>query len=322
MPLHPQAEAVIKAVESMGLPPFETMSLEEGRNVIAAFANFMPPVEEVGSILDTVVPAAETDIPLRIYTPAEAEGEGLRAAIIYFHGGGFSTGSIDLVDPVCRALANRSGCIVAAVAYRLGPEHPYPAAVQDAYNATAWIHAKGPVFGIDTDRLAVMGDSAGANLATVVCMILRDKEEPAKINLQVLIYPVTDMATGESPSRQEFADGYLLTAGMMEWFQGHYLSGCDEDTAADPYCSPLFMENLAGLPPAIIVVPEYDPLRDEGVEYAMRLKEAGVFVDLRREKGMIHGFFWLGGAIDRGREIIDELGSDLRQHLMGYDIVE
>lgn len=320
MPLHPQAQAVLDAVESMGLPPFETMSLEEGRQTIAAFGNFMVPVEEVESVVDTVVPAPEADIPLRIYTPAAVEGEeiegGLRPGILYFHGGGFSTGSIDLVDPVCRALANRSRCAVIAVAYRLGPEHPYPAAVTDAYTAAVWVHAKGPAFGIDTDRLAVMGDSAGANLATVTCMILRDKNEQAKISLQVLIYPVTDMVTNESNSRRELAEGYLLTAGMMDWFTRKYLEGCDPQTAADPYCSPLFMENLSNLPAAIIVVAEYDPLRDEGIEYATRLKDAGTFVDLRREQGMIHGFFWLGGAIDRGREILDELGEDLRQSLV------
>lgn len=323
MPLHPQAQAVLDAVGSMGLPPFETMSLEEGRQTIAAFGNFMVPAEEVASVVDTVVPAPEADIPLRIYTPAAEEGEEdgmLRPGILYFHGGGFSTGSIDLVDPVCRALANRSRCAVIAVGYRLGPEHPYPAAVTDAYTAAVWVHAKGPAFGIDTDRLAVMGDSAGANLATVTCMILRDKNEQAKISLQVLIYPVTDMVTNESTSRRELADGYLLTAGMMDWFTSKYLEGCDAQSAADPYCSPLFMENLSNLPAAIIVVAEYDPLRDEGIEYATRLKDAGTFVDLRREQGMIHGFFWLGGAIDRGREILDELGQDLRQSLVEAEI--
>jgi acetyl esterase len=321
MPLHPQAKALLDAVESMGLPPIETMSIEEGRQVIDAFANFMLPSEEVASVVDTLVPGPEVDIPLRIYTPQSAEGEeeGLKPGIIYFHGGGFSTGSIDLVDPVCRAFANRSGCVVISVGYRLGPEHPYPAAVTDAYIATVWIHAKGPVFGIDTDRLAVMGDSAGGNLATVTCMILRDKAEEAKISLQVLLYPVTDLATDESNSRREFADGYLLTAGLMEWFTGHYLKGV-EDQAAEPYASPLFQQNLTGLPPAIIVVGEYDPLRDEGIEYASRLKEASNFVDLRREAGMIHGFVWMGGAIDRGRELIDELGQDLRQSLVEAQI--
>jgi acetyl esterase len=323
MPLHPQAQAILEAVESMGLPPFETMSLEEGRQTIAAFGNFMLPVEEVGSVVDTIVPARDNDIPLRIYTPAGAEGEeegGLRPGILYFHGGGFSTGSIDVVDPLCRALANRSGCAVIAVGYRLAPEHPYPAAVTDAYTATVWIHAKGTVFGIDTERLALMGDSAGANLATVTCMILRDKGEQAKISLQILVYPVTDMVTDQSQSRQELAEGHILTAGMIKWFTDHYLTGCDDQAAADPYVSPLITENLSNLPPAIIVVAEYDPLRDEGIEYAARLKEAGNFVDLRQEKGMIHGFFWLGGAIDRGREIVDELGEDLRQSLVEAEI--
>ena len=320
MPLHPQAQAVLDAVESMGLPPFETMSLEEGRQTIAAMASFMVPAEEVESVVDTVVPAPETDIPLRIYTPAAVEGEeiegGLRPGILYFHGGGFSTGSIDVIDPLCRALANRSRCVVIAVGYRLGPEHPYPAAVTDAYTATVWVHAKGPAFGIDTDRLAVMGDSAGGNLATVTCMILRDKNEQAKISLQVLIYPVTDMVSDQSTSRQENAEGYLLTKGMIDWFTDKYLKDCDPEVAGDPYCSPLFMENLSNLPPAIIVVAEYDPLRDEGIEYAKRLKDAGNFVDLRREQGQIHGFFWLGGAIDRGRELLDELGQDLHQSLV------
>jgi acetyl esterase len=269
------------------------------------------------------VPATETDIPLRIYTPADEEGDehegGLRPGIVYFHGGGYGSGSIDVVDPLCRALANRSGCVVISVGYRLAPEHPYPAAVTDAYTATVWIHAKGPVFGIDTDRLAVMGDSAGGTLATVTSMILRDKGEQAKLSLQILVYPVCDMATDQSVSRQELAEGYLLTTALMDRYADNYL-GDDAEQASDPYISPLFMENLSNLPPAIIVVAEYDPLRDEGIEYARRLKEAGNFVDLRREQGMIHGFFWMGGAIDRGRELLDELGQDLRQSLVDATI--
>lgn len=321
MPLHPQAEAIIQGVEAMGLPPLETMPLEDARQAIAAFGNFMVPVEEVGDVIDTVVPAEHCDIPLRIYLPA-VEGEmGLRPGILYFHGGGFSTGSIDLVDPVCRALANRSGCAVISVGYRLAPEHPYPAAVTDAYTATVWMHAKGVVFGIDTERLAVMGDSAGANLATVTCMILRDKVEAARISLQVLVYPFLDLLTEESPSRQEFAEGYVLTDSMLKWFTKNYV-GDEEDNASDPYCTPLMMENLSGLPPAVIVVGEYDPLRDEGVDYASRLKAANVSIDLRREQGMIHGFFWMGGAIDRGRETIDELAQVFREALVDISIVE
>jgi acetyl esterase len=295
----------------MGLPPFETLSLEEGRQVIQTLSNFMIPAEEVASVVDAAAMGPEGDIPLRIFTPAGSDGDGPRPGIIYFHGGGFSTGSIDLVDPVCRAL---SGCVVVAVGYRLGPEHPYPAAVTDAYVATTWIAANGRHFGIDRSRLVVMGDSAGANLATVTCMVLRDKVEEIEIALQVLIYPVTDLDHQETPSYKENGEGYLLTNGMMRWFRGHYLTGC-EDSAGEPYCSPIHMADLGDLPPAIIVTAEYDPLRDEGEAYGVRLEQAGVPADVRREDGMIHGFFWMGGAIDRGRELLDELGADLRKAL-------
>jgi acetyl esterase len=314
MPLHPQAQAVITGLESMGLPPFETFSLEEGRQVIQTLSSFMIPAEEVASVVDTAALGPEGDIPLRIYTP---EGEaGLRPGILYFHGGGFTTGNIDLIDPLCRALANRSGCVVIAVAYRLAPEHPYPAAVTDAYVATAWVASNGRHFGIDGARLVVMGDSAGANLATVTCMVLRDKADEIEIALQVLIYPTTDLDHQDSPSYKENGEGYLLTRGMMSWFRGHYLTGC-EDRADEPYCSPMHMANLDGLPPALIVSAQYDPLRDEGEAYGARLEEAGVPADVRREDGMIHGFFWMGGAIDRGREILDELGADI--HKMLFD---
>ena len=312
MPLHPQVQTFMTGVESMGLPPFETLGLEEGRQYIETLGrSFMIPAEEVASVVDTVVPGPDADIPVRIFMP---EGEGLRPGILYFHGGGFSTGSIDIVEPVCRALANRSGCAVIAVGYRLAPEHPYPAAVTDAYVTTSWIAAKGAAFGIDGTRLAVMGDSAGATLATVTCMVVRDNDDDFQIAAQVLIYPPAIMASADTGSRRENGEGYLLTTGMIDWFMGHYLRGC-EDRAAEPYCSPLMMHDLSGLPPAIIVVPEYDPLRDEGVEYAGRLKEDGVPVDLRREEGMIHGFFWLGAAIDRGRELLDELGADIGKML-------
>jgi acetyl esterase len=313
MPLHPQAQAFLEGVKAMGLPPFETLSPEEGRALIERFGSFMIPSEEVASVIDTIAPGPDADVPLRIFIPAVEEE--YPPVIMYFHGGGFSTGSIELVEPICRRLANRSGCAVVAVGYRLAPEHPYPAAATDAYIATSWIAAKGPAFGIDGSRLGVMGDSAGANLATVACMIARDKGAEWKIAVQVLIYPVTDLLMGNTESRQELGEGYLLTTEMLETWTGYYLTGC-EDRADEPYCSPLFMEDLTGLPPAIIVLPEYDPLRDEGLNYAVRLKEdGGVYVDLRREKGMIHGFFWLGAAIDRGRELLDELADDVGKML-------
>jgi len=311
MPLDPQAQAFIEGVGAMGFPPFETLSVEEGRGYIAALGQFMVPVEEVASVIDGAIPGPEADIPIRVFTP---EGEGPLPVLLYFHGGGFTTGSIDVVDPLCRALANRSGCVVIAVGYRLAPEHPYPAAVTDAYVATAWIAAHGAEFGVDGGRLVVAGDSAGANLATVACMVARDNLDDVEVALQVLIYPVTDLDHQETPSHKENGEGYLLTKGMIDWFKGHYLTGC-EDRADEPYCSPIHMGDLGGLPPAIIVTAEYDPLRDEGEAYGARLEEAGIAVDVRRQEGMIHGFFWMGAAIDRGRELLDELGADLRKAL-------
>jgi acetyl esterase len=311
MPLHPQAQAVITGVESMGLPPFETLSLEEGRAVIQSFAGFMLPAEEVAAVVDRTIPGPEAEIPIRVFTP---EGSGLRPAVLYFHGGGFSTGSVDLIDPLCRALANRSGCVVVAVGYRLAPEHPYPAAVLDAYVAAHWVAVNGNEIGVDGTRLAVAGDSAGANLAAVTCLVARDKGEEPTIKLQVLLCPVTDLVSTDTPSYQENGEGYLLTSGMMSWFKGHYLTGC-EDRVGEPYCSPVRAGDFSGVPPAIIVTAEYDPLRDEAEAYGELLEEASVHADVRREEGMVHAFYWMGGAIDRGREILDELGADLRKEL-------
>ena len=310
MPLHPQAQAVLDAIASMGLPPFETLSLEESRMAIESIRNFMVPVEEVASVEDLDIPGPECPIGMRIYRP---EGEGPLPAVFYFHGGGFCTGSLDLVDPMCRLLANRSGCMVISVDYRLAPEHPYPAAVTDAYVAISWVGAYGERFGVDTSRLAVAGDSAGATVATAACMFIRDKNlgEP-EITLQYLLCPVTDLVKFETPSYQEFGEGYLLTTEMMRAWKANYLTGREEDTHYEPYCSPVREKKLANLPPAIIVTAEYDVLRDEGEAFGRLLPMHGVMSEVRRIDGMIHQFFWFGGAIDRGREILEEVGSDLR----------
>jgi acetyl esterase/lipase len=313
MPLHPQAQAVLDGMAAMGLPPFETLSLEEGRQVIESVRNFMVPVEEVASTEDFSIPGPTGDIGLRMYRP---EGEGLLPAVFYFHGGGFCTGSLDLVDPLCRLLANRSGCVVISVDYRLAPENPYPAAVTDAYVAISWVGAYGEGFGVDQGRLAVAGDSAGAAIATAACMLIRDKNlnEP-EIKLQYLLCPVTDLVKFDTPSYQEFGEGHLLTTGMMRHWKDLYLTGCEEGMHYEPYCSPVRQQNLGNLPPAIIVTAEYDVLRDEGEAYGQLLLMNGVMSEVRREEGMIHEFFWFGGAIDRGREVLEEVGSDLRKTL-------
>jgi acetyl esterase len=309
MGLDPQAKAVIDGVAAMGMPPFETLSLEEGRAVIQTFSNFMVPAEEVAEVTERTIPGPAGEIPIRVFRPFVDEPP---PAVLYFHGGGFCTGSIDLVDPLCRVLANRSKCAVIAVGYRLAPESPYPAAVQDAYVATVWVANNGAEIGVDGSRLVVAGDSAGANLATVACTLVRDNADEVDIALQILVCPVCDFVKAETASHKEFGEGYLLTTGMMEWFKGHYLTGV-EDRADEYYCSPVRNQNLEGLPPAIIITGEFDPLRDEGEAYGELLALAGVEVDVRREDGMIHGFYWMGAAIDRGREWIDEVGFGLRK---------
>jgi acetyl esterase len=315
MPLDPQAQTVIDGWAAMGLPPFETLGLEESRQVIESVRNFMVPVEEVASVEDFAIPGPMGDIGLRMYRPA-GSGEGLLPGVFYFHGGGFSTGSVDLVDPICRLLCNRSGCVVISVDYRLAPEHPYPAAVTDAYVAISWVGAAGDSFGVDPGRLAVVGDSAGATLATAACMLIRDKNlgEP-EIKLQMLICPVTDLVKFETPSYQEFGEGYILTTGMMQAWKDQYLRGCEEGTYYEPYCSPVREQNLGNLPPAIIITAEYDVLRDEGEAYGQLLLINGVVAEVRRQPGMIHNFHWFGSVIDRGREILEEVASDLRQTL-------
>lgn len=313
MPVHPQAQAVLDAFASMEMPPLETLGLEELRQVVENVRSFMVPVEEVASTEDFEIPGPQGDIGLRVYRP---EGEGLLPCVFYFHGGGFSTGSINLVDPICRLLANRSGCMVISVDYRLAPEHPYPAAVTDAYVAISWVGSYGQGFGVDPSRLAVVGDSAGATIATAACMLIRDKNvgEP-EIKIQYLLCPVTDLVKFETPSYQEFGDGYLLTTALMRAWKERYLQDCEEGQEYEPYCSPVREQNLGNLPPAIIVTAECDPLRDEGEAYGQLLLLNGVMSEVRREEGMIHEFIWFGGAIDRGREVLEEVGSDLRKIL-------
>ena len=311
MPLHPQAQAIISGVESMGLPPVETMSVEEQRAVIGTFSSFMMPAEDVATVEDLVIPGPEGDIPLRIYTP---EGDGLRPAVVYFHGGGFVTGSVDLVDPLCRALANRSGCLVISVDYRLAPEHPYPAAVQDAYVAIAWVSAYGEGFGVDPTRLAVAGDSAGATLATVACMLIRDKAEEIPIALQVLLCPVMDLVSTETDSYKEYGEGYLLTTAMMQRWKELYLTGVRgpggralllTDPDAELRQPPAGVHRHRRVRPAARRGRDLRPAAAEG-RRGRRHPPAG------RDDPQLP---LDGGGHRPGREIIDEIAADLRKRL-------
>jgi acetyl esterase len=313
MALDPQARAILEQMTAAGNPPIEDVSVEEARQASAAMAEMQGAPEPVAKVEDRNLPGPGGDIPVRIYVP---DGKGPLPVLAYFHGGGWVVGGIESSDSLCRTLANAAGCIVVSVDYRLAPEHPFPAAADDAYAATRWIAANAAGFGGDPSRLAVSGDSAGGNLAAVVSLMARDRREPA-IRFQLLIYPVTDAAC-DSPSYSENADGYFLTKAAMRWFWNHYVPNDTDRMHA--YASPLHAGNFADLPPALVITAEFDPLRDEGERYAERLRAAGVPVQLARYDGMIHGFFTMGSVLDQGRTAVARAAAALREALERHSI--
>jgi len=295
MPLDPQAKLVLDAVNAA--PPLDTATLEPAA-MRALYQAMNPKTGQpaVAAVEDRTCPGPAGDIPIRVFLP-DSPDDGALPGLVYFHGGGFVIGGLDTHEDICRELAAGAGCVVVSVDYRLAPEAPFPAAPDDCLAATEHIASNAASFGIDPTRLAVGGDSAGGNLATVVARRARDGGGPVLVH-QLLIYPVTDYAF-DTPSYRENAEGYLLTADTMRWFFGHYLtSPADGDS---PDASPLRTPDLAGLPPATVLTAEFDPLRDEGEAYAQRLIEAGVKTTVARYDGMFHGFFAMPAQLDRAR---------------------
>jgi len=307
MALDPQVQALLDFIGINNLAPLETQTPREARARFEALAEARRQVapEPVRQIRDMSIPGPGGNIPIRIYSP---ESDSPSPALIYFHGGGWVLGDLESHDHVCRALANSVPCTVISVDYRLAPEHKFPAAVDDSYAATEWIVAHAGDLGIDAARIAVGGDSAGGNLAAIVSQIARDRRGP-NIVFQLLIYPATDMGMG-LPSMDENADGPILTKAAMLWFMNHYLSG--EQDRTNPLASPLLAADLTGLPPALIITAQCDPLRDEGEAYARRLKEAGVSAEVQEYEGMPHGFFSFLAALDGGRRAFAEATNRLQ----------
>jgi acetyl esterase len=287
------------------MPALGSLPVPETRQAFAGIAAFGGPPEPLAKVELRRIPGPSGEIPLRIYTP---EGTGPFPGIVYFHGGGWVIGTLDTHDGVCRQLAKRSGAVVVSVDYRLAPEHKFPAAPEDCYAATLWVAENAAKIGADARRLAVGGDSAGGNLAAVVSLMARDRAQP-KIAFQLLIYPVTDYSY-DTASYRENADGYLLTKDSMVWFWNHYLRSAGD--GAQPYASPLRARDLKGLPPAMVVTTEFDPLRDEGEAYAERLRQAGVPVKLKRYDGLIHGFFMMTGFFPHALQAVDEAAAEIR----------
>jgi acetyl esterase len=296
MALHPELKAILET-------PFAHMlfNLKENYVQIRAASESMklPPehLPPIASVENRKIPGPAGEIPVRIYTPA---GKGPFSAIVFFHGGGFVLGDLDMHELTCRNLANASGHKIISVDYRLAPEHTFPAAPEDCYAATKWVAENAAQLQIDAKRISVAGDSAGGNLAAVVTLMARDRNGPA-LHKQVLVYPVTEhFAEGQATPHSSYvenAEGYMLTAQAMDHFWHLYLGTVSDADSA--YASPLRAKDLSGLPAAIVITAEYDPLRDEGERYAARLREAGVPVTLRRFDGMIHGFWGLFDSVSK-----------------------
>lgn len=305
MPLDPKAKELLDQFAAAGLPPLGSQSAAETRALFDADTGLGGPPEPMAKIEDRRIPGPAGDVPLRIYTP---ESRGPLPLLVYFHGGGWVIGNLDTHDAVCRLLAKTAPAVVAAVDYRLAPEHKFPGAAEDCYAATRWVADNAGAIGGDPKKITVGGDSAGGNLAAVVSLMARDRKTP-KIGFQLLVYPVTRHAY-DTPSYRENADGYLLTKDAMVWFWNHYLKS--ESDGQNAYASPLLAKDLRGLPPAMVVTAEFDPLRDEGESYAARLREAGVPVKLKRYDGIIHGFFTMCGVFDQSREAVSEAAAEIR----------
>jgi acetyl esterase len=284
MSLNPQAQAYLERLAAFKMPPIHTLvpeQLRQGMRMQLAQSGAQEPIAHVA---DRTIPGPTSALPIRIYTP---EGSGPFPILVFFHGGGFVIGDLDTHDGVCRRLANGAGCIIVSVDYPLAPEHTFPAAPNAGYAATQWVARHAVEFNGDASRIALGGDSAGGNLATVVAQMVRDQGGPALV-FQLMIYPDTDFRR-ETPSVEAYAGKYgNITKEDHAWFTKHYLNSAEE--IEHPYASPLLAPSLRGLPPALIITAEYDTMRDEGEQYGQRLKEAGVPVTVTRYQGMVHEF--------------------------------
>jgi len=304
--LHPTLKEILSVTNEANNLPMSRMSLAEIRNGPMKMKPLSGEPKAMAKVMNHIIRTNEGDLLMRLYYPKDNKP---LPVLLYFHPGGFVKGDIDSHDPVCRSIAAASGCLVASINYPLAPENPFPKALTAAKEALQWIATHSTELNSD-GRIAVAGENAGGNLAAVLTQEVRENIHP-KISFQVLIYPQTDF-TFSSLSQQEYSSGYLLERDSIEWYKKQYIPQ-DQD-AMDPRISPLYAHDFSSLPPALIITAEYDPMRDEGETYAQKLKSAGVPTELKRYKGMVHGFFQMEGILDETRLAINHVGETLKTH--------
>jgi acetyl esterase len=306
MPPHEQALALLRRRARAGVRPVEQLTVPEARAACARYVALQEDPEPVARVVRLLVPPA--GLAVRIYYP---HTDGPLPALVHCHGGGWVSGDLSVYDSPSRTLANRTGCAVAVVDYRRAPEHRFPGPLDDCYTALCWIAEHATSLNLDPARIGVCGDSAGGNLAAAAC--LRAREHGPELALQVLIYPVTDYNL-DTPSYHEYAEGFGLQRESMRWYWRHYLPG--PAAGADPLASPLRAPDLSGVPPAVVLTAECDPLRDDGERYAARLRAAGVPVRSHRFDGMIHAAYLMAGALDQAGDLIGHIGHEVRHALV------
>ncbi|MBA4740668.1 MAG: alpha/beta hydrolase [Burkholderiales bacterium] len=302
MPLDSQARKLLDAAKAAGVPEMWELTPEVARAEYLKRTAKTKSEVDIWKVEDRQILGPLGVIGIRIYTPRSLDGAELLPVLVWYHGGGFVIGDLESHDSVCRALSNQTDCIVVAVDYRLAPEYKFPAAVIDCEFALTWVAEHAVAIGGNKTKIAVGGDSAGGNLAAAVALLARDKGI-TNVCFQLLIYPCV-APEPETRSHHQFAEGFLLTRKTITWFYQQYLRTSKD--VRDPRYAPLEADDLSLLPPALIIVAGYDPLRDEGIDYARALIEAGNQVHLSNYEGMIHGFYLMGGVIDMANKAIDE----------------
>jgi acetyl esterase len=311
MPLDPLLKGFLDQLQAQPQPRLWELEPQPAREMFAALMQAVSTKDvPIGKVTNFVIPGPVGDIPARSYLPVAAGSEP-QPTLVFFHGGGFVIGNIETHDSLCRMLSAHSACRVISVDYRLAPEHRFPAAVEDAFAAARWIETNASQLGVDANRLAIGGDSAGANLAAAVCHLARDAGAPT-LDYQMLLFPATHI-DADTNSRRANADDVFMDARTLAWFFGHYFE--PEGNRADPRVSPLLAQNFAGLPPAYVMVAGYDPLHDEGVAYAEKLRAAGVEVTLDDYPDLTHDFIYLQAVLPQAADALCKVAGALKEAL-------